>query len=413
MRISFVSQYYFPEPFSNPAIARALKERGHEVEVLTGVPNYPGGIFYEGYSNREKRCETHEGIDIHRVYTRPRGRGALALILNYLSFMIAGSWGARFLKLRTPDVVFCSQLSPVLSGIPALVLGRRFKVPVVFWVQDIWPESATYTLGIKTPLLVKPLTWLSGWIYRRADLLLVQSEAFPPMLTRFGVPEDRICVFPNTAPDAFHPISYLDAPDQGALVPQDGFRIMFAGNIGESQDFDTIIEAARLLQDKGSVHWVIIGSGRDMDRVQSRVRDEGMESSFHFLGRHPEADMPKFFAHADAMLVSLKSNDIFALTVPYKVQCYMACGKPIIASLDGEGARILSEAEVGVVAPAQSPQELATKIEAMVESFSEKNDSYTRNSLAYYNENYSSDIVFGILLDQLRVAIQTFNKAKT
>ena len=406
MRISFVSQYYYPEPFSNAAIVNALKERGSQVEVLTAVPNYPTGRFYDGYSNRNKRHDTFEGVDINRVYTRPRGQGALALIVNYLTFMFAGSWFARFGKLKAPDVVFSSQPSPVLSGIPALVLGWRFKVPVVFWVQDIWPESATFTLGLKSPIIVRPLMWLSGWIYRRADLLLVQSQAFPPMLTRFGIPEDRIRVFPNTAPDSFKPLGMQDATQQGSLVPQDGFRIMFAGNIGESQDFDTIIETARILKDGVKVQWVIIGSGRDMDRVRNRVREEGVEELFHFLGRHPEEDMPKFFAHADALLVSLKDTPIFALTVPYKVQCYMACAKPIIASLSGEGARIIQTAGAGITAPASQPQVLADQIKTLIEKPREDRVRMAENGRAYFEQHYSAALVYDNLYVWLKEMVE-------
>ena len=407
MKIAFVSQYYFPEPFSNSAIAHALIKMGHEVEVLTGVPNYPGGVFYEGYSNQEKRFETHDGIDIHRVYSHPRGRSALSLIINYLIFMIAGSIGARFLKLKTPDIVLCSQLSPVLSCIPALVLARRFKVPVVFWVQDIWPESATFTLGIKSPLLVKPLTWVSGWIYRRADLLLVQSEAFPPMLTRFGVPGDIIRVFPNTAPEGFQPISPSEAPTQGDLIPKDGFRLMFAGNIGESQDFDTIIETARMLRDKTTIHWIVLGSGRDMARVQSLICEAGLEDVFYFLGRHPEADMPKFFAHADAMLVSLKDTPIFALTVPYKVQCYMACGRPIVASLDGEGARIINAAGAGVTAPAGEPNQLAEQILTLVNLPKKAHEEMAANARTHFDAHYDADLIFSNLDTWLKEVANT------
>jgi glycosyltransferase involved in cell wall biosynthesis len=208
-------------------------------------------------------------------------------------------------------------------------------------------------------------------------------------------------VFPNTAAKLYEPIEPADAPDEGAMMPHDGFTIMFAGNIGESQDFDTIIEAAALLRARHQINWVILGSGRDLERVKRRVADTHIEDLFHFLGRHPEARMPLFFAHADAMLVSLRRNDIFALTVPYKVQSYMACGKPIIAALDGEGARIVREAGAGVSAPAQSPAVLAEQIHAMIETFETRRAAYARNSLGYFRKNYSANDLYNALFSYL------------
>jgi len=404
MQIAFVSQYFHPEPFSNSEIAQAMQQRGHDIEVLTAVPNYPAGEFYEGYSNRQKRREIWKGISIRRVFTLPRKSGALRLILNYFTFALTASWAARFGHWKKPDVVFVSQLSPVLMGLPAIILARRYKVPLVLWVQDIWPESATYTLGLKKPLLVRPLHWISGWIYRQADHILVQSEAFPPMITRFGIADTRIRIFPNTAPDCYFPVDPKDAKDKAKLVPQTGFRIMFAGNIGESQDFDTILDTAKSLRPDTNVQWVIIGSGRDLSRVRKRVAAEGLTDVFHFPGRHPQKEMSAFFAHADAMLVSLKNTPIFSLTVPYKIQSYMACGKPIIASLDGEGARIVRAAKAGVVSPACNPDALETAIRDMLGKTEQEREQMGRNSLHYFQQNYTSGMLYNRLEQWLQDA---------
>lgn len=397
MRIAFISQYFYPEPFSNTSIARSMVKRGHDVSVLTAVPNYPKGIFYDGYSNREKRHEIWKGIEIERVRTYPRKNGKVSLILNYLTFVIAGSWAALFLRMKKPDIVFVSQLSPVLMGIPAILLARRFKVPIVLWVQDIWPESAIFNLNLKSPLIVKPLTWISGWIYRQANYVLVQSAAFPPMITRFGIDESKIHIFPNTAPDSYCPMEASEAPEQAKLVPQDGFLIMFAGNIGASQDFDTIIDTAKILKPSAEIQWIIIGDGRDFSRVKKRVETEGLSDLFHFLGRHPEHTMPYFFAHADALLVTLKKTPIYALTVPYKVQCYMACAKPIIAALDGEGARVIQEAKAGISAPSQAPKALAEAILSLIEQSDEARQKIGQNARSYFEENYKPNVVYSKL----------------
>jgi glycosyltransferase involved in cell wall biosynthesis len=224
------------------------------------------------------------------------------------------------------------------------------------------------------------------------------------MITRFGVPSERIRLLPNTASDLYRPLTPEQAPDHSALVPQDGFRLMFAGNIGESQEFDTLVAAARLLRARKDLHWVIVGSGRDEERVRRLVTESDLDERFHFLGRHPEAEMPKFFAHADAMLVSLKDVPIFALTVPYKTQSYLACGKPIVASLNGEGARIVTEAGAGVAVPAGRPKELAEAIAAFMESAPEQKAAYARNARSYFEANYSAEKVYGDLERALEAA---------
>ncbi|MGR3607126.1 glycosyltransferase family 4 protein [Sulfitobacter sp.] len=398
MRIAYISQYFYPEQFSNNALARSLVDKGHDVDVITCVPNYPEGVFTDGYSNKTRREDDWCGVRIHRAWTIARGQRAIQLIANYLAFVVTGIWTARKVaRKHRPDISFVSMPSPVFQALVGIYLKRRFKVPLVYWVQDIWPESATYSLNLRSPVIIKPLTWLCGWIYRQADHIMVQSDAFPPMIMRFGVPSVKVSVFPNTAAEMYQPVTPDMQSEEAEMMPATGFRIIFAGNIGESQDFDTIIATAKELGDLHNVQWIIIGSGRDCDRVIARVKDTELDNRFHFLGRFPESRMPHFFAHADAMLVSLKRNNIFALTVPYKVQTYLACGKPVIASLDGEGARVISEAQAGVVAPTQSPQLLAQAITTLVQSSQTQRQQYGNNGRAYFEQNYASEILFNRL----------------
>lgn len=407
MRVVMISQYFHPEPFSNSAIARELVRRCHEVVAVPCVPNYPAGEFTQGYSNTQKREETWQGVRIFRAFTVARGRTKLSLALNYIVYPFAAAWTMwRKIKER-PDVSFVSMPSPLFQAVAGVLLRWRTGTPCVYWVQDIWPESAIFTLNIHNRFARAILNAICGWIYRRADLILVQSEAFPPMITRFGVKPERIRVFPNTAPETYRPLGPEAAPDQAALVPQKGFRLMFAGNIGESQDFDTLIEAAGRLRHREDLTWVIIGSGRDEGRVRQAVADRSLEDRFLFLGRHPEETIPYFFAHADALIVSLRDTPIFALTVPYKVQCYMACGKPIVASLNGEGARIVNASGAGIAAPASNPEALASAIERMIDHSPAERASYGRASLEYFRAHYSQSIVYDILERSLEEAAHT------
>lgn len=403
MKVLFVSQYFFPEQVSNNRISKELSRRGHEVVVYTAVPNYPSGRIFEGYSNRLRRSERWGDIRIWRAWTVPRGRNALQLLVNYVVFPFAASMKTLFGKER-PDVVFVSQLSPIFMVLPGAVQKWKTGSPLVYWVQDIWPESATYTLGLRNRFVVGLLNRLCGWLYRQADVVMVQSAAFHDMITRFGVPSDRIRLLPNTAPENYRPIAPEKAPEYAGIVPQSGFRLMFAGNIGESQDFDTLVAAAALLRERENLHWVIVGSGRDEERVKQLVAAKGLESRFHFLGRFPEDAMPQFFAHADAMLVSLKDIPIFALTVPYKMQCYMACGKPIIAALNGEGARILNESGAGIAVAASQPQQLADAIVQMMDAPPAHRQAYAANSRRYFDANYAASKVYDYLEQTLEFA---------
>ena len=404
MRIAYLSQYFHPETFSNNTIARTLVERGHEVHVVCCVPNYPSGQFFEGYSNRANREETWDGVAIHRAWTVPRGKSAASLAANFLVYPFAATWTLIHRVRNRPDVSFVSMPSPLLQALAGVLLRWMRGTPCVYWVQDIWPESATYTLRLSNPLLVRPLTSLCGWLYRQADLILVQSEAFPAMIERFGVEPDRIRFFPNTAPATYRMMTPEDAPEEAALVPQDGFRLMFAGNIGESQDFDTLIAAAELLRDRTELRWVIAGSGRDMGRAQGEIARRGLEDCFCFLGRHPEERMPFLFAHSDALLVSLKNIPIFGLTVPYKIQCYMACGKPIVASLNGEGARLVREAGAGEVAPAGTPAALADSIRRMLDLSPAARAAMGARAREYFEARFSADKIYSDLENWLAEA---------
>lgn len=397
LNIAFVSQYFFPEQFSNNAIAEELVRRGHNVDVVTGVPNYGRDNFFEGYTNRCRREEEWKGAKVHRARSVARGKSKLRLLLNYMTFPVTGSWTAMRKLKRRPDVSFVSMPSPPFQALPAIILKWFRGVPTVYWVQDIWPETAVDTLRLKNPVVIKALSAICGWLFRRADLVLVQSAAFPPMISRFGIPEERIRVLPNTAPDMYRPMTSDEAPEAKELMPAAEFRVMFAGNIGEAQDFNTLLDAAFLLREHEGLHWVIIGSGRDLERVAKRTEELGIKNRFHLLGRYPEEAMPGFFAQADALVVSLKNNEIFNRIVPYKVQCYMACGRPILAAIGGEGARVVNRAGAGITAPPSDPRALASSIKQMMEMGAEERKAMGNRARAYYDAHYSAAQVYGNL----------------
>lgn len=393
MRVIFISQYFYPENFSNNSMALALAERGYNVEVVCCVPNYGAPGFFEGYSNSSKRVERWRDISIFRAQTVARKSSALRLFLNYLWFPISGSYTVLSKVSGRPDVSFVSMPSPLFQAAVGLVLRYFRGTPCVYWVQDLWPASLILTLGIKNRTVIGMLNKVCGFLYRRADMILVQSESFRETIEAFGVDPRRIDVLPNTAPSSYRPIDLsLDDIDERFL--KEKFHLMFAGNIGESQDFDNIILAAEILREYDCLVWVIVGSGRDEARVRGEIRKRGLEGHFLFLGRHAEDDVPKLLARADALLVTLKDSPIFRLTVPYKIQCYLASGKPIIASVSGEAARVIAASGAGYTATASKPSELAECVIKMMGLSDEARRRLGQNGWKFVNERYSQKVVY-------------------
>lgn len=388
--ILFLSQYFYPEQFLNNHVARALVDLGHKVNVICCVPNYPDGKFFADYSNRRKRRENWHGVVINRVFTIARGRRPLQLIANYLTYPVAASWRIVQMGKSRGSVSFVSMPSPLLQALAGIFAKKIWKIPTVYWVQDIWPDSAIITLGIKSPLLIRMLRGFCGWIYRQADVVMVQSDGFHDIIAGFGVRRDRIVTLPNPAPKTFSPLSLSDVPKHiRDMVPRDRPIMMFAGNIGESQDFDTLVAAVKIMPQSVPFLLVVIGSGRDEARVRGLVEAEGVGERFLFLGRHPEADMPGFFACADAMLVSLRNEPIFALTVPSKLQAYLACGKPIFAVLDGEGSAIIKSAGAGISTRPGDPQGVAEMFVKFSDMSTADLGAMGKNARDIYEQHFS------------------------
>ena len=359
MKVLIISQYFYPENFRVNDLAAWLADRGHDVTVLTGVPNYPSGRYFPGYGIFRRRSETWNGVSVVRVPQVSRGGGgSIRLALNYLSFAFMASLYGLLRLSRECDVIFVHQPSPVTVGIPAIVIRKRTHAPILFWVLDLWPESVTAAGGIRNPWVLGLLARLTRWIYSHCEKVLVASRAFIPRVGEMGVVEDRTAYFPNWAEAMYQPSNVVAPP---VPLPQ-GFRIMFAGNIGVAQDFPAILDAAERLKGTPDIHWIVLGAGRMGEWVREEIIRRGLEGAVHLLGSYPPEQMPRFFAHADAMLVSLKPEPVYSLTVPAKLQAYMACGRPIIAMLDGEGARIVEEAGAGMTCPAGDGRALAEAV---------------------------------------------------
>jgi glycosyltransferase involved in cell wall biosynthesis len=385
MKILLVSQYFYPENFKINDLVFSLKERGHEVTVLTGKPNYPKGSFFDGYSWSSPDFENINGIPVFRSNLFSRGNGsAILLFLNYLSFAILASLKLKKIK-GSFDVIFVYQTSPVTVGIPAYFAKLLFKVPIYFWVQDLWPESLTAAGGIKNKFILGFFNSLTKWIYKHSKKILIQSIGFREYIQNQGVPNDKIIFYPNLTENFYTPLKEVKKYKE--FFPNEFFNIVFAGNIGEAQSFQTIIEAFDNIKEL-PVKIIVLGDGRYKKTALQLVKEKGLETNFNFIGSFPPTEMPKFFSHADALLVSLKKNKIFSLTIPAKVQSYLACGKPIIASIDGIGAKIVTDAKCGTISPAENSIVLSEKIKELMILDQSKLDEMGVNARTYYDKEF-------------------------
>lgn len=362
MHILIVTQYFWPENFQINNLAIDLKNQGHEVTVLTGIPNYPEGSYYPGYGLFRKNKESYHGITVKRVPVIPRGKGGgFRLALNYFSFAFFASIFAPFKCRDRCDVIFVFMPSPITVGLPARVLKKIKKAPILFWVQDLWPDTLVATGSIKSKNILKWIKKLTQSIYHSCDRILVQSKAFVGAIEQLGEFKHKLFYFPNAVEDFYRPISPCETKSNVTNLPA-GFKIMYGGNIGTAQSFETILQTATLLKDIKDIQWIIIGEGRQKNWLIDQIANQGISHKFHFIQHQLPEMMPYYFSQADALLVSLKKEPVFSLTIPSKLQCYLASGKPIIASLDGEAARIIHEAGAGIASPAEDAHALAKNI---------------------------------------------------
>ena len=390
LRILIVTQYFWPENFRINDLAQGLLKMGHNVTVLTGKPNYPSGRLFVGYSFWGKSRDMFAGIEVIRVPLVPRGQGGAArLVLNFLSFALFASLFGPFWCRGSFDVVFVYEPSPVTVGLPGLVMKAVKKAPLMFWVQDLWPESLSATGAVKSKWILNRVASLVSFIYKGCDRVLVQSRAFVDRVRAIGADPKRILYYPNSAEELYRPVLRGPVPDSGVLP--DGFRVMFAGNIGAAQSFETILSAAETLRDHRAIHWLILGDGRQARWVQEEVARRDLSQCVHLLGRYPVESMPDWFAQAEVLLVTLRRDPIFALTIPSKIQAYMACGRPILAALEGEGALIVKEAQAGIVVPPEDASALAKAVLQMSLMPPSEREAMGQNGRRYFLQEFDRD----------------------
>lgn len=396
MKILVICQYYNPEPVRISDICEELVARGNQVTVITGIPNYPMGNIYDGYKNRKKRNEKINGVKVIRCFTIPRKTNSIMRFLNYHSFSY---FSKKIINKLSDDfdIVLVNQLSPIMMANAGIKYKKKFGKKVVMYCLDIWPESLLAGGIKKDSLIYKAYYKISKKIYSQMDKIIVTSKSFISYLEEyFNIDKKRIKYLPQYAESLFdrkkcnkHKNSNID--------------LLFAGNIGRAQSIDTIIDAAQILRKNNSIKFHIVGDGQDLERIKLKSKNMRLNNII-FYGRKKLNEMPEFYKKADAMLVTLCGNSLISSTLPGKVQTYMAAGKPIIASANGETQEVIEKSKCGFCGPADDGKKLAENIQRFLDYYNK--EELGNNAFNYYKKNFDKDNFINKLIAELRNEIR-------
>ena len=407
MKVLVVTQYFWPESFRINDVVSSLVDSGIEVDVLTGKPNYPDGKIFNGYRVWDCQIEHKFGSSIFRVPLIPRGnKSKFNLALNYFSFIIFGViQGAWMVRKNKYDLVFVYGLSPILLSIPGVFISKIKGIQIILWVQDLWPESLLATKSVQNGWVISMVGIVVKLIYQSMDLILVQSHAFIDEVKKMTTEKD-IKYYPNSVDPSFYNYSLNKQIDVEEDQKNDGkFNVVFAGNVGIGQGIEVILEAAKILSDIDNIQFVIYGSGSRLEWLEEQKKQYNLKGII-LKGRHPVESMPQLLSNANALLVTLSDEPIFAKTIPNKIQAYLAVGRPILACLNGEGARVVNEAKAGIAVPAGDSKRLSEAILDLYKLSEKEMTIYGKNGREYYEKNFKHEKLIKILISEFENLIK-------
>lgn len=401
MRILLLTQWFDPEPtFKGLVFARELVRQGFEVEVLTGFPNYPGGKLYPGYRLRLLQREVIDGVRVTRVPLYPsHDQGKLGRIFNYVSF--AASALLCGLLSRRVDVIYAYH-PPLTVGIAAVLLRFFRRVPVVYDIQDMWPDTLRATGMISSEKVLGIVAIVCNWVYRHVDHVVVLSPGFKRLLKDRGVPESKVDVIYNWCDEQAIAGAAHQVPPQ--FPGSESFRILFAGNMGKAQALDAVLEAAAQLEvQRRKICFVMLGGGIEVERLRERAASMGLKGT-EFIPAVPMSEVGAYLAAADALLVHLKKDPLFEITIPSKTQAYMAVGRPILMAVDGDAAELIKRSGGGVVARSEDADSIAAAAGMLAEMDRTHVAEMGERSRMFYKQELSLEAGvqrFGSLFKQL------------
>jgi len=405
--ILVISQYFYPEQFRINDICTEWVKRGYKVTVLTGIPNYPYGKYFKGYGVFKKRKEQYNGMKIIRIPIIPRGKNSIMMILNYISFVICGFFWKLFTKVKA-DIVFIFEVSPMTQALPGVWYAKRRKIPCFLYVQDLWPENVEIITGISNKLVINSIGKMVDNIYKNCDQIFTTSESFTHSIKNRGVDKNKIVFWPQYAEDIFKPISCTpidEIPNNGAL------NAIFAGNIGKAQGLELLPKVAKRLKDlnhKKDIVFNIVGDGRYKEELIQTVNNLNVNNYFNFISRQPQERIPAFYSSCNIGLLCLNDNPIFKMTIPAKLQTYLASGLPIFASASGEVKKIIKDSNAGICV---YPGDVDSFCEELINYSRLENsqiETYASNARNYYLRNFNKSD----LLDIMDSYIKKFTKDK-
>lgn len=400
MRILLVTQYFYPEVFKSNDLAFELVKRGHQVDALVGIPNYPDGKYFKGYGLFSKRHEVVNGVNVYRCFQTPRGRGGWRLPINYFTYVLSGCLYVLFYFAwkKKYDCIIGHEPSPIFQAYPALLLRKLRKVPFYYWIMDLWPDAIKSGGGVKNEKVLNFIDKLVKGIYRQTDKILITSKRFREPIEQKGDFKDKIIYFPNWSDDIL-------AMPQDYEIPQlpDGFKIMIAGNLGKSQNLEAVAEVMLGLKDISEVKWVFVGGGSRKEWLENFIKENDLADRALCLGQYPFKAMPAFYKQADTMLVTLRAGfSHLEAVVPARLQSYMSAGRPVLAMIGCGGADIIEESQCGYAVPAGDSAALIKMIREKVLTDKTSFEKMGKNGRDYYINNYRMDMC----IDNLEKIIQ-------
>lgn len=392
MKILIVSQYFYPESFRVNLIAAELVKRGHEVTVMTGYPQYPQCEIYDGYGFDIPYETQWNGVRIERVKVRARGKNALTMLINCFDYVREGKKWVKNCKEKY-DVVYVYELSPVTVGLPALAYKKKFGTPIFFNVLDLWPENVEAVLGIHNKLIIGAIRRLVKTLYTASDYVLCPSHAFVENTVARGIERDKVIFWPQ-----FCETPALEDVACPSCYSKEHFNIVFTGNIGYAQGLELLVAAAERLRDT-NVRWFLVGDGRAKDHLEKLVAEKGLEEVVRFVGRVSVEEADRYIHYADCAYLSFQKNMVLEMTLPAKLQTYMACGTPILAACGGESADVVNEARCGFVCD-QDADRLAEMIRGEVLPCADL-AQMGENARRYFQEHFQMDRLMDQLSDRM------------
>lgn len=397
-KILVVSQYFYPEQFRINDICEEWAKKGYDVTVLTGIPNYPIGKYYEGYGLLKKRKEIYRDINIIRIPIFPRLNNSISLALNYFSFVLSGLLWSKFTSKKF-DIVFVYEVSPMFQALPGVWYSKRKKIPLYLYVLDLWPENVEYITGIKSKIIIHPIGKVVDYIYKNSYMIFTTSKSFITSINNRGHKKNNIFFWPQYAEDFYRPVNNSSNTNKN-ILDKDAFNIIFTGNIGQAQGLEILIETANILKEINlKCIFNLVGDGRRKQYLINQVKNNNITEYFNFIPKQPAKEIPYIISLADATLITLADIDIFSNTIPAKTQSYLACGKPILVSANGEVQKVIIESKSGYVSESGDAEKLAKNIIKLMELDIEERKILGENATKYYKKYFNKNDLF-IQMDQ-------------